>query len=186
LHLDGIVASVEDEQGSGVLPGQPPQQTAYLLGGEEVSILLRTHPPGIGGGDPGVAREAELGHELVCPPGDNRLTGGVAARMVVVSSAGTGLRIAARPGASVNRVDAGAARIVRESLAAEQVPQLLFVDPPVSQGSVEATPPAVVCRREAEVDDGRNRTGAQDGVAELEQGVGPGPEAAVEPLAERP
>jgi hypothetical protein len=38
LHLDGIVAGVEDEQGSGPLLGRPAQKRFHLLGGHLVSI----------------------------------------------------------------------------------------------------------------------------------------------------
>jgi hypothetical protein len=39
LHLDGIVASVEDEQGSDPLLGRPAQKRFHLLGGHLVGVL---------------------------------------------------------------------------------------------------------------------------------------------------
>ena len=83
LQPHRIVAGVEDEQGLGAMLGQATEQTADLLGGDEVGVLLRSHAPDVCGGYPGVAGEAELGDELVVPSGDDGLPGGVAAWVVI-------------------------------------------------------------------------------------------------------
>jgi len=103
-----IVAGVEDEQGLAVLPGQPTQQSADLTGGDEVCILIRAHAPGVCGRNPGVAGEAELGHELVARTGDDGPSGRAAAGMVIASPVGADLRSASRPGTPVYRVDPSA------------------------------------------------------------------------------
>ena len=97
LQLHRIVASVEDEHAAGLWLGQPSHQGPHLRGGDLVGVLRRLYPPGIDGRNPRVALEAELGHELVGPAGNDGLAGGVAGRVVVVPPLGARLRVAAGP-----------------------------------------------------------------------------------------
>lgn len=97
------------------------EQAADLFNGYEIRILFWAYAPGICRDHPGVATEADLGDELVGPAGDDGLTGGVAAWVVIVSPAGATLGVAAGPRAPVYRVDAGAAAIICEPQSGEQV-----------------------------------------------------------------
>jgi hypothetical protein len=108
LHLDGIVARIEDEQRGSVSPTRrkgPPQEIPHLLCGDRVGVLGGSEAPHVHRSGPALAHEAQLCNELEGPPGDDGLTGGVPRRMVVVSSLGAALRIAAVPHARVHGVD---------------------------------------------------------------------------------
>jgi hypothetical protein len=70
-------------------------------------------------------------------------------------------------------------------MADEQLAQELRVDTPMRQGRVWASPSAPVCGLEAQVDGRRGGSvRVEDGVGELEEGVGPAVEAFVERAAE--
>ncbi len=89
LHLDdGVVARVEDEQGSGLSSFEPVQQSPDLLGGDLVGVLGGSDAPRIHGSGPTLAHEVELCDELllVGPACDDGLAGGVAGRMIVVAA----------------------------------------------------------------------------------------------------
>jgi hypothetical protein len=108
LHLDGVVARIEDEQRSSVSPTRrkgPPQERPHLLCGHYVGVLGGPDALYVNGGRPALAHEVKLCDELVGPPGDDGLSGGVTGRMVVVSALGTRLSVAAIPHARVNSVD---------------------------------------------------------------------------------
>src|SRR5215207_7441345 len=68
LHLDRIIASLKDEQGS-----DPPllrceaKKRFHLLGGYLVGVLRRAEALYVHGGAPALADEIELGDELVGP-----------------------------------------------------------------------------------------------------------------------
>src|SRR5215203_5236281 len=86
LHLDRVVAGVEDEQGNGPSFPEPVQQGLHLLGGDLVGVLGGTDALYIHGGGPALADEVQLCYELVGPSGHDRLPRRMAGRMVVVSS----------------------------------------------------------------------------------------------------
>src|SRR3712207_9137899 len=72
--FDGIVASVEDEQGSDpLLLRREAQKRFDLLGGHLVGILCRADALYVHGGGPALANEIELSDELVGPSGYDRL-----------------------------------------------------------------------------------------------------------------
>ena len=108
LHLDGVVARIEDEHRGNVGPTRrkgPAQKRPHLLGGDHVGVLFGSDASHVHGGGPALAHEVELGDELVGPPSDDRLAGRVPRRMVVVSALRTRLGVAAVPHAGVHGVD---------------------------------------------------------------------------------
>ena len=183
LELDGIVAGIEYEQRHTAASHRgASEQTLDLLAGYLVGLLLWSDATNIHGRGPTLAYESQLRDELVDPSGNDGLPGGVSRRMIVVSAIGTGLRIAAGPHAHVHRVD----RRVRpfEWVVDEQVPQSLGVDPSAIQRGVEATPAATVRCLETQMDWGRDSVSGEEGVGDLEEGIGPVVEAIVERAAE--
>ena len=106
-------------------------------------------------------------------------------RMVVVAALGARLGVAAGPHANVHGVD-GRAASSSERMAVEQIAQGLGVDPLPVQRGVEAAPAAAMRRFEAEVNGRRDGVvSGEDGVGELEKGIGPVAEAfVVERVAE--
>src|SRR5919107_3137252 len=105
LHLDGVVARVEDEQGDGLSLFEPTQQSLDLLGGDHVGVLGGPEALYVHGGGPALAHEVEPCNELVGPSCDDGLSGRVTGRMVVVAALGTRLRVASGPHARVHGVD---------------------------------------------------------------------------------
>jgi len=186
LQLDGIVAGVEDEQGGG-LPGlllsESAQQSSDLLGSDRVRLLARTDALDVHGGGPTLAGEVQPGYELVGPSGDDGLTGGMAGRVVVEAALGTTLGIAAVPHAHVHGVHGRFAS--GEWMADKQVAQGFDVDPSPPERGVEAAPAPSMRRLEAQVS-GRRDGGlrGEDGIGQLEEGVGSAVEAIVERAAE--
>jgi hypothetical protein len=67
LHLDRVVARVEDEQGDGLFFFNATQQSLDLLGGDLVGVLGGPDAPHVHGGGPALAHEIELCDELVGP-----------------------------------------------------------------------------------------------------------------------
>ncbi len=57
LDLDGIVAGVEDEQGSDPLLRRPAHKRFHLLGGHLVGVLCTAHALHVKGGGPALADE---------------------------------------------------------------------------------------------------------------------------------
>ena len=82
LQLHGIVAGVENEQGSDLfLLGQPAQKRFHLLGGHLVGVPRGVDTLHVHGGGPALADEAEpAGDELVSPSSHDRPAGRVAGR----------------------------------------------------------------------------------------------------------
>ena len=105
LEAHRVVAVVEDEQRLTVALCLAIDELPDLFGGHLVGVLRRLHPPSINRCDPGVTLEGEPGDQLVGPACDDGLTGGVARGVVEIAALGAGLRVAARPGANVYRVD---------------------------------------------------------------------------------
>jgi hypothetical protein len=108
LHLDGVVARIEDEQRGSVSPTRrkgPPQERPHLLGGDLVGLLGGSDALHVHGSGPTLAHEVQLCDELVCPARHDGLAGGVARRMVVVAALRTTFRVAAIPHANVYGVD---------------------------------------------------------------------------------
>ena len=101
LQLDGVLARVEDEQGSDYLLGRPEKERLDLLDGHLVGVLRGADAHHVHGGAPALAGEAQLCDELVGPACDDGLTGGVAGRMVVVAALGARLGLTACPHARV-------------------------------------------------------------------------------------
>jgi hypothetical protein len=97
--------------------------------------------------------------------------------MVVVAALRGAFGVAARPGGHVHgehqRVGIGQA-------AREQVAQPLGVDAAAGQGGVAAAPAALVDRLQAQVRQRRDRLGAQQRVAQLEQRIRAAGEAGVQ------
>jgi hypothetical protein len=104
LHLDGIVARIEDEKGEGISSFEPTQQSPDLLGGDLVGVLGGTDALYVHGRGPALAHEAQLCDELVSPSGHDGLPRRVAGRMVVVAAQRTALRVASGPHANVHGV----------------------------------------------------------------------------------
>src|SRR5215217_4838087 len=100
--------------------------------------------PCVNRSSPALANEVELCDELVGPSGDDGLSSRVAGRMVVVSTLGTALRIAAIPHAHVHGIDGRFTSSKR--MVSEQPPQSLGVDSSMAQRVVE-TAPATAVRR---------------------------------------
>ena len=183
LDLDGIVAGVEDEQGSGPFRGRAAQRRFHLLGGHLVGVPRGADASHVHWGGPALAHEVELCDELVGPSGHDRPAGRVARRVVVEAALGATLRVASGPHARVHgvygRFASGAKR-----MAGEQPPQSFGVDPPPVQRGVKAAPAATVRCLEAQVDGRRDGVRMEDGVGEFEESVAPAMEAFVERVAE--
>jgi len=97
--------------------------------------------------------------------------------MVVVAALGPALGIAARPGGHSHREHHW---VGRWQGTGEQVAQPLDLDAATGQGGVGAAPAAPVDWFQAQVGQRRNRRGAQQRVAQLEQRVGATGEAGVQ------
>jgi hypothetical protein len=89
--------------------------------------------------------------------------------MVVVAALGRALGVAARPGGHVHGEDW---RVGGRQTAREQVAEPLGIDLTAGKGGVDAAPAALVDWFQAQVRQRRERLGAKQRVAELEQGVG--------------
>jgi hypothetical protein len=135
LHLDGVVARVEDEQGEGLSFFEPTQQSPDLLGGDLVGVLGGSDAPHVHGSGPTLAHEVELCDELVGPAGHDGLAGRMARRMVIEAALGAGLRVAACPHANVHGVD-GRRSAPGERMAGEQLAQSFLADTPMRQSRV--------------------------------------------------
>src|SRR5215207_3229017 len=125
LHLDWVVARIEDEQRDSVSPTRrkgPPQERPHLLGGDRIGVLGGTESSHIHGSGPTLAHEAQLCDELVGPARHDGLAGGVPRRMVVVAALGAALRIVAVPHAHINGVDEGLAFSAGERMAGQEFP----------------------------------------------------------------
>src|SRR5215210_2058452 len=151
LHLDGIVASVKDEQGSGPLLlflvlMREAEKRFDLLGGHLVGVLCRADALYVHGGAPALANEIELCDELVGPSGDDRLPRRVAGRVVVEAALRATLCVAAIPYAHVHGVDGRCCFASSKRMAGEQPPQSLGVDSSPAERVVEATPATAVRR----------------------------------------
>jgi len=88
--------------------------------------------------------------------------------VVVVATPRRALGVAARPGGHIDREDQ---RIGVGQAAGEQIPEPLDVDATTGKRGIRAAPTTPVDRLQAEVRQRRERLGAQQRVAELEQGI---------------
>jgi hypothetical protein len=185
LQLHGIIAGVEDEQGSDPLLLRPEAKKRFhLLGGYLIGVLPRADASHIHGSGPTLADEIELGDELVSPSGDDRLPRRVARRMVVVSSLGAALlRVAAIPYAYVHGKD-GCRCASSKRMAGDQSPQGFGVDLPSPKSSVKAAPAAAMRCLEAQVNRRGGGIRSEQSIGELEEGVFPAVEAFVERATE--
>ncbi len=183
LQLHGIVARVEDEQGSGLFLCESAQQSLHLFGGDLVGVLRGSEALHVHGGGPTLADEVEPGDELVGPSWPDGLPSGVARRMVVEAAIRAALRVAAGPHAHVHGVD-GRRSALGERMMGEQVAQDLRVDTSMRQSRVEASPSAPVRGLEAQVSGRRGGIRGKDGIGELEKGVGSAIKAAVKRVSE--
>src|SRR5215216_2538550 len=123
LHLDGVVARIEDEQGDAISFFEPTQQSLDLLGGDHVGVLGGPEALYVHGGGPALAHEVEPCNELVGPSCDDGLSGRVTGRMVVVVAAlGTRLRVASGPHARVHGVDGRLPFGTGERMAGQELP----------------------------------------------------------------
>jgi hypothetical protein len=104
LHLDGIVARVEDEQREARFLSEPTEQSLYLFDGDHVGVLHGMDAQCVNRSSPALANEVELCDELVGPARYDGLASRVAGRMVVETTLGTALGIAAIPHAYVNGI----------------------------------------------------------------------------------
>jgi hypothetical protein len=183
LHLDGIVASVEDEQGSDPLLRQPAEKRFHLLGGYLVGVLRGAHALHVKGGGPALADEVEPGDELVGPSSHDGLASRVARRMVIVSALGAALRVAAIPHAHVHGKD-GCRSASSKRMAGDQSPQRFGVDAPSPKRCVKAAPAAAMRCFEAQVNGRGGGIRSEESIGELEEGVSPAVEAFVERATE--
>jgi membrane-associated protease RseP (regulator of RpoE activity) len=183
LHLDGIVASVEDEQGDALFLSQPTEQSLNLLDGDHVGILHGMDAQGVHWGGPALADEIEPGDELVGPSGDDRLPRRVARMMVVETTLGTALGIAAIPHAHVHAID-WRRFAPGKRMADEQFPQGFSVDASSPEGSIKAAPAAAMGNLEAQVNGRRDAIGGEESIGKVEESIGPAMEAFVERLTE--
>jgi len=181
LDLDGIVAGVENEQGSGTLLRRPAEERFHLLGGHLVGVLRGSDALHVHRGGPALADEVEPGDELVGPARYDGLAGRVSGGMIVETTLGAALRVAAGPHAYVHGVDGRfASSSSWKRMASEQPPQSFGVDPSTAQRVVETAPAPAVRRLQAQVDWRRDRLRCEDGVGEFEEGVRTAMEAVVE------
>jgi hypothetical protein len=102
--------------------------------------------------------------------------------MVVVAALRAAFRVAARPDAHVHGVDGSA--VLGEGVTSERLTQGSFIDPSFAQRGVQAAPAATMQRFEAQVNGRRNGVRGEEGVGELEGGIGPAVEAFVERVRE--
>jgi hypothetical protein len=181
-QLGGVVAAVEHEQRRWATRGQAVQQCADLAGGGLVGVVQGVQPRRVDRGGPGVAVEAQLGDPLVGPAGDDRLAGRVPRGVVGVAARRGALGVAARPGGHVHREHQ---RVGVRQGAGEQVTQPLGVDLTAGQGGVGAAPATPVDWLQAQVRQRRDRGGAQQRVAQVEQRIGAAGEAGVQLGPER-
>jgi hypothetical protein len=121
LHLDRVVARVEDEQRDG-LSFEPTQQYLHLPGSDHVGVLGGPDALHVHGGGPTLAGEVEPGDELVGPACDDGLPRGVPRRMALVSALGARLRVAACPHARVHGVDGRLPFGAGEQMAGQKLP----------------------------------------------------------------
>jgi hypothetical protein len=178
------VACVEDEQGSDPLLLRPEAKKRFdLLGGYLIGVLPRADASDIHGGGPTLADEIELGDELVSPSGDDRLPRRVARRMVVVSSLGAALRVAAIPHAHVHGKD-GCRSASSKRMTSDQCPRGFGVDPPSPKRGVKAAPAAAMRWFEAQVNGRGGGIRGEESIGELEEGFSPSLEALVERATE--
>jgi hypothetical protein len=126
LHLDGIVASIEDEQRDARFLSDPTEQALYLFDGDHVGVLHGMDAQCVNRSSPALANEVELCDELVGPSGHDGLPSRVARGMIVETSLGTALRVAAIPHARVHGIYGRFASSKR--MVSEQPPQSLGVD----------------------------------------------------------
>jgi hypothetical protein len=164
-ELGGVVAAVEHKPWRRRAGGQPLKQRADLRRGGVVGVVQGMQPPGVDQSGPGVTLEADLSDPLIGPAGDDRLAGGVARGVVVVTPLGRALGVAARPGGHIHR-EHQRVGILQE--AHQQVAQPLGVDAAVGQGGVDAAPAALMDWLQAQVRQRQEAVGAQQRVAELE------------------
>jgi hypothetical protein len=176
LQLDGIVASVEDEQRRGplrlflVLVWEA-EKRFHLLCGHLIGVLRGAHALYVHGGGPALADDIELCDELVGPACYDRLPRRVAGRMVVEAALGGTLRVAAIPHAHVHGID-GRRLAPSKRMVGEQPSQSLGVDSSTAERVVEAAPATAVRRLWAQVDWRGDPFGGEDGVSEIEEGIG--------------
>jgi hypothetical protein len=146
-----------------------------------VGVVQGLQPASVDRGGPGVAVEAEPADPLEGPAGDDRLAGRVAGGMVVVAPLRGALGVAARPGGHIHREHQ---RVGGRSGVGEQVPEPLGVDPSAGQRGIDTAPAAPVDRLEAQVRQRRDRLGAHQRVAQLEQRISAAGEAGMQPASE--
>jgi hypothetical protein len=183
LQLHRIVSSIEDEQRSGPLLlllvlMREAHKRSHLLGGYLVGVPRGVDASHVHGGGPTLADEVELCDELVGPSGDDGLPGGVAGRMVVETSLGATLCVAAIPHANVYGIDWGFASSKRK--ASEHSAQSLGIDSSTAERIVEAAPATAVRRLQAQVNWRRDCLCGEKGVGEFEECVSAAMEAVVE------
>ena len=118
---------------------------------------------------PTVPRETELGQPLVRPSRHDRLPGGMAGRVVVKAPLRTGLGVAAGPNAQVHSVDR---RTIERRLFHQQGAECGSVDAACAQRLGEAAPAAPIAGLETEVGQRGDRIARQQGIAQLEEGIG--------------
>jgi hypothetical protein len=139
------------------------------------------HPSHIKRGGPAVAREVELSQPLVRPARDDRLPGGVAGGMVIKATVRARLGIAPGPDTQVDSVDR---LILRRRVPRQQRAEGRDVQVTRGQGRVDTAPAAAVGGLQTEVGQRAGRIGRQQGVAKLEEGIGPALEASMQGSAE--
>jgi hypothetical protein len=102
--------------------------------------------------------------------------------MVVETSLGAALGVAAIPHAHVHGVDGGVdGRFASgKRMAGEQPPQSPDVDPPAAQRLVEAAPATAMRSLQAQMDRRRDRFRGEQSVGEFEEGISAAAEAVVE------
>jgi hypothetical protein len=121
----------------------------------------------------------ELCDELVSPSGDDGLPRRVLGRMVIVSASWAAFGVATRPDAHVHGVYRSLGS--SERVMSEQSFEGLGIEPSVAKRVVEAAPATAMRRLQAQVDwRGYRLLRGEDGVGELEEGIGTAMKAVVE------
>jgi len=179
--LDRVVAGVEDAQGYRAVGGQAAYHLLHPRRRHVVRVLTRSDAPHVERRGPASAGQTQLVDPLVGPARHNRFPGRVARRVVIVTARGAGCGVAARPDADVNGVE----RLpVGKRVARQEVVHRAARHAAMREGRIRAAPPAAMGRGQTQVRGREGRPCRQQGIHELDEGIGAVAEARVRVGAE--